>query len=281
MRRNSLKSAVLTSLASMLPRRAARSRWSAPSTVRAAVLSLTSALTLLCADAARANSLTVRVSQVAEPVGTNIVSVEGVADLPATLRVFVHEGGSGCVSAGSVAENAAAQGAIAGSNELIRREPHGPFAYSASFLHFGPGSVAVCAYLFDASPATEDKQVNGLLHFDPPPPPRPPADQPPVAEPPATDQPGPPAETGIAPAAARCVVPALKGRTLVGARKLIRRAGCSIGTVARPGLRTSRRAWAQGRILRVVSQTPAPRSVVKANARVRLRLAYVTPRRRQ
>jgi hypothetical protein len=234
------------------------------------------ALTLTSADAARGNSLTLRVSPVAEPVGTNIVSVEGVADLPATLRVFVDGGGAGCVSAGSVAESAATQGTVAGSTELITREPYGPFAYSASFLHFEPGSVAVCAYLFDASPATEDEQASVLLHFDPPPTPRPPADQPPAA-----DQPSPSADTGVAPAAARCVVPALKGRTLVGARKLIRRAGCSIGAVVRPGLRASRRARAQGRILRVVSQTPAPRSVVHANARVRLRLAYVTPRRQR
>jgi len=273
MRRSSLKSAVRATVAVMHPRRVARNRWTATPTGRVSVLGLTVLLTLLCVDAARANSLTGGASPAAQPVGTIIVSVEGTADLPATLRVFVQEGGTSCVSGGSGAANAEAQAAITGSNELITREPFGPFAYSASFLHFGPGSLVVCAYLFDTSPLTEDKQLTLLMHFDPPPPP-------PADERPATDQPTPPADAGVAPAAARCVVPALKGRTLLGARKLIRRAGCSVGTVVRPGLRTTRRARAQGRLLRVVSQTPAPRSVVKAKARVRMRLAYVTPRHR-
>ena len=64
-----------------------------------------------------------------------------------------------------------------------------------------------------------------------------------------------------------------------GARTLIRRAGCTVGTVFRPDLRTSRIARARGRVLRVVSQSPKPRTARALNARVTLRLAYVTPKR--
>jgi len=89
-----------------------------------------------------------------------------------------------------------------------------------------------------------------------------------------------PGTSGTAPRAKRCVVPTLKGRTYLGARTLIRRAGCNVGTVFRPELATSRRLRAQGRVLRVVSQSPQPRSVRKAGARVTLRLAYVKPARK-
>jgi hypothetical protein len=70
-------------------------------------------------------------------------------------------------------------------------------------------------------------------------------------------------------------VPTLKGRTYFGARLLLRRAGCSVGSVFRPDLQTSRRLRAQGRVLRVTTQYPKPRSVRKLGARVTLRLAYV------
>ena len=74
-------------------------------------------------------------------------------------------------------------------------------------------------------------------------------------------------------------MPTLKGRTYFGARLLIRRAGCTVGSVFRPDLRTSRRERARGRVLRVVSQSPRPRSLRAKGARVTLRLAYVTPKR--
>ncbi|HEV2776591.1 MAG TPA: hypothetical protein VGV90_13430, partial [Solirubrobacteraceae bacterium] len=84
---------------------------------------------------------------------------------------------------------------------------------------------------------------------------------------------------GTAPRRTRCVVPTLKGRTYLGARRLIRRAGCSVGIVYRPDRRTKRIREAQGRVLRVASQYPRPRSVRRLNFRVMVRLAYVTPRR--
>jgi hypothetical protein len=104
-----------------------------------------------------------------------------------------------------------------------------------------------------------------------------PAPPPPPA---GTDTPAAPGATGTAPRPKRCVVPSLKGRTYLGARKLIRRAGCSVGTVYRPGLRTARAEQARGRVLRVTLQYPKPRSIRKLNSRLMLRLSYVTPPRR-
>ncbi len=223
--------------------------------MRATVTSLSLALAMLLlgtAGSAQAGSLEVSL----EDSAVFTVNARGSADLPSTLRVFVQKAGpTDCAGGAGSAENAQAQAARAGSTEVITQAPSGPFGYSARHSASGAGTYLVCAYLFDALPETDDHQVTLIVFADPPPP------------------------ADIIAAPKPCVVPALKGRTLAGAGTLLRRAGCSVGTVLRPGQRTRRRALARGHVLRVVGQFPAPRSVRGAQARVLLRLAYVAPRR--
>ena len=263
----------------MHPTRAAHERWIptnlAQTRRRGAgimALSLALALTLVGADAARANSLTTSASLGARATVPMTVSASGSADPTATLRVYVQEpGGAGCAGGGSGPPNAQAQSVRPGSTEVIAQQPVGPFSYSAAYTPPIAGSYTLCAYLFGSSPGTGASQSSTSFSVGPAPPPPPAGTNPPA--------PGPGA-TGTAPPAKRCVVPTLKGRTYLGARKLIRRAGCNVGTVFRPDLRTSRTARARGRVLRVVSQSPKARSLRKAGARVTLRLAYVKPARR-
>jgi hypothetical protein len=249
------------------------------SAVRATALSAGLALTLLAgADAARANTLIAPTAS-ANPRATvaMTVSVSGSADPSGTLRVYAQQGASasGCAGGASGAENAQAQRDRPGSTEVIAREPVGPFSYSASYTPPAAGTYYLCAYLFGSSPSTGASQSSSSFNVGAAPPPPPPA--PGAANPPAS--PGSPGVTGTVPALKRCVVPTLKGRSYFGARLLIRRAGCSVGSVFRPDLRTSRAARARGRVLRVVLQSPKPHSVRKLGARVTLRLAYVTPKK--
>jgi trypsin/PASTA domain-containing protein len=83
----------------------------------------------------------------------------------------------------------------------------------------------------------------------PTPPPPPPAEPPP---PPAAPAPPPPAEPAPQPQprVVRCVVPRLKGRTLLGARRTVARANCRLGRVTRSYSATV----ALGRVMR---QQPA------------------------
>lgn len=256
----------------MHPTRAAHERWIPTNRVRArglTGLSVALALSLLGADAAHANSLTTAVSTGARATVPMTVSASGSADPTATLRVYVQQpGGAGCAGGGSGAENAAAQRLRAGSTEVIAQQPLGPFSYSATYTPPVAGSYSLCAYLFGSSPGTGASQSSTSFNVGAAPPP------------PATPAPAVPGTSGTPQAKKRCVVPTLKGRTYGGARTLIRRAGCSVGTVFRPSLRTSRAARARGRVLRVVSQSPRPRSVRKAGARVTLRLALVRRSRR-
>ncbi len=252
-----------------IPTTPARARGRA---VGASGLSLALALALLgaTAAAAQANSLTTSVSQGARATVPMTVSASGSADPTATLRVYIQQGaGGGCAGGAGGAENAQAQRVRPGSTEVIAQQPVGPFSYTASFTPPVAGSYTLCAYLFGASPGTGSSQSSTSFGVGAAPPP-----------PPAGTSPASPGATGTVPRAKRCVVPTLKGRTYLGARRLIRRAGCNVGSVFRPDLRTSRRLRAQGRVLRVVSQSPKPRSLRKAGARVTLRLAYVKPSRR-
>ena len=267
----------------MHPTRALHDRWAAANGARArsrvtglTAVSLALALTLLGgADAAQASSLTTSVSPDARAGTPMTVSAQGTADEPATLRVFVQQGdGGGCAGGGAGAANAEAQSARPGSTEVITQQPSGPFAYSAPYTPPAAGSYALCAYLFGSTAATGASQVSASFSVAPAPPPPAATTQ---LTPPLT-QPTAPGATGTA-APKRCVVPKLKGRTYLGARKLIRRAGCSVGTVYRPDRRTKRIQAARGRVLRVVSQFPRPGTVRQAKARLMLRLAYVTPRR--
>jgi hypothetical protein len=258
----------------MHPTRAAHDRWTAMNLTSAqrraatvAALSLALALLLLAADAAQANRLN-GPTYSAGPRATvpMTISASGVADTPASLRVYVQQSGACPTSANVVA------GTIpAGTTEVIAQQPTGPFSYSATFTPPAPGSYSICAFLFGSTTNTGTSATATSFGVGPAPPPPPPRA--------GTTPPPAPGATGTTPRRTRCVVPTLKGRTYLGARTLIRRAGCSVGIVYRPDRRTKRIREAQGKVLRVVSQYPRPRSVRRLNFRLMVRLAYVTPRR--
>jgi len=252
----------------MRPTRAAHPRWIPTNLGRSAVLSLTLvAASLGSAEAAQANTVSAPAfSPGPQATVPMTISVSGSADPSAILRVYVRPGGGTCtVTAGQPVP-------APGSAEVIAQQPApGPFSHSAAYTPDVAGPHSVCAYLYGASTGAGSAVSSGNFTAAPAPPP-----------PPAATSPGAPAAPGataVTPARKRCVVPTLKGRTYFGARLLIRRAGCTVGSVFRPDLRTSRRERARGRVLRVVSQSPRPRSLRAKGARVTLRLAYVTPKR--
>lgn len=233
----------------------------------ARALGLTLAVALLGADAAHANTLHAPTySSGARATVPMTIGASGVADTPSSLRVYVQRSGPCPTSANVVA------GTIpAGSTEVIAEQPVGSFSYSGTFTPPAAGSYSVCAFLFGSSAMVGTSATATSFSVGPAPPPPPPA---------ATTQQPAPGATSTAPRRTRCVVPTLKGRTYRGARKLIRRAGCSVGIVYRPDRRTKRIREAQGKVLRVVSQYPRPRSVRRLNFRLMIRLAYVDPPRR-
>jgi hypothetical protein len=251
----------------------ARSRAARPAALSFALCALCALFALLGADAAQANSLTTAVSQGARATLPMTITASGSADPTATLRVYVQQpGGTGCAGGASGPENAQAEAAKPGSTQVIAEQPVGPFSYSATYRPPVAGSYLLCAYLFGASNAAGASQSSTSFSvFAAPPPP------PAGTNPPAGSGPG---AAGTAPRPTRCVVPTLKGRTYLGARLLIRRAGCSVGIVYRPDRRTKRIREAQGKVLRVASQYPRPHSVRRLHFRLMIRLAYVNPPRR-
>jgi PKD repeat protein/glucose/arabinose dehydrogenase len=92
-----------------------------------------------------------------------------------------------------------------------------------------------------------------------PPPPSPP---PPLAPPPAPAQP-PPSPPRPPTVVARCVVPAVKGRSLKAAKRAIVAARCSVGRVTRAYSRTVKSGS-------VVSQSPKPRTKRARGSKVQL-----------
>ena len=259
----------------MHPTRAAHHRWiptnPAAAPGRAAtvmVLSLALALMLLGADAAHANRLD-GPTYSPNPRATvpMTITASGTADSAASLRVYVQQGGACPTSA-----NVEAGNIPAGSTAVISERPVGPFSYSATYTPPAAGSYSICAFLLGSPNAGTSASATSFSVGPAPPPPAP--------APAGTNaSPVAPGAAGTAPRRTRCVVPTLKGRTYLGARTLLRRAGCSVGIVYRPDRRTKRIREAQGKVLRVISQYPRPRSVRRLNFRVMLRLAYVTPRR--
>jgi hypothetical protein len=252
----------------MHPTRAAHERRIPTSLGRITALSLTLGATLLGpAAAAQANALDRPTSSPgARATVPMTIGVSGSADPSATLRVYARPGSGSCVLTGGQPVPAA------GSTEVIAQQPAtGPFSFTGTYTPAVEGQHSVCAFLFGPSPGSASVVTSGNFTVGPAPPP-----------PPATgtnSSPTAPGATGTTPRRTRCVVPTLKGRTYLGARTLIRRAGCSVGTVYRPGPRTARAERARGRVLRVVLQYPKPRSVRRLNSRLMLRLAYVAPRR--
>ena len=220
------------------------------------------------AGVASANTLAAPTVSPANPRATQpaMISISGTATTPSFLRVFVQPSpASGCAGGGSGAANAEAQSQRPGSVEVITRAPTAAFAYSATYTPPTAGNYALCAYLFGATAATGASQVSTNFSVAPAPPALPPVTG---TQPPAGVAPLPTGTT-----ATRCVVPNLKGRTYLGARKRLRRAGCSTGTVYRPT-----RPAPKGMVLRVTWQLQKPGSVRKLNSRVTLRLSHVKRR---
>jgi hypothetical protein len=226
----------------------------------------TLALTLLAipgTGVAFANSLFAPTISPSNPRATQpaTISISGAAETPSVLRVFVQSSATiGCAGAA----NADAQAQRAGSVEVITRAPTAAFAYSATYTPPTAGDYLLCAYLYEATAATGGSQISTSANFSVGP-----------APPPPPSSAGTPPPAGVAPlptgaTATRCVVPNLKGRTYLGARTRLRRAGCSTGTVYRPT-----RAAPKGMVLRVTWQLQKPGSIRKLNSRVTLRLSFV------
>ena len=224
----------------------------------------TLALTLLAipgTGVASANSLAAPTISPANPRATQpaTISISGVATAESVLRVFVQPlAAISCAGGGSGEANAGAQAQRAGSVEVITRAPAAAFAYSATYTPPAAGNYALCAYLYGTTAAMGASQVSSNFSVAPAPPP------------PASGTPPP---VGVAPThttATRCVVPNVKGRTYLGARTRLSRAGCSVGTVYRPT-----RTAPKGMVLRVTWQLQKPASVRKLNSRVTLRLSFV------
>jgi hypothetical protein len=221
-------------------------------------------LAIPAAGVASANTLAAPTISPSHPRATQpaTIGISGTASTPSILRVFVQPSPAiGCAGGGSGEANADAQAQRPGSVEVITRAPTAAFAYSATYTPPGAGNYALCAYLYGATAATGASQVStnfSVLPAPIPPPPPPAGTTPPV---------------GVAPTATtatRCVVPNVKGRTYLGARTRLRRAGCSVGTVYRPT-----RTAPKGMVLRVTWQLQKPGSVRKLNSRIMLRLSFV------
>lgn len=231
-------------------------------TLPAATLLALTSLAVPGTGVAAANSLSAAASPDAQAGRLMTITVSGAATTPAILRVFVQAAGAGCAGGSSGAANAEAQRQRAGSVELITQLPAGAFIYAAPYAPPVAGSYSLCAYLFGTSPGTGASQVSQSFSVAPAPPALPPV---------TSGSPGPGALTGPGPT--RCRVPRLEGRTYLGARKLLRRAGCSVGTVYRPTHKTRK-----GYVLRVVGQYPKAKSLRRPRSRVLLRLGFVKRR---
>lgn len=197
------------------------------------------------------------------------ITATGSSSEPSRLRVFVQQGNAACASgaAGGGSVNAANQAARPGTTEVISENTSGAFAFAGSYTPPAAGAYKVCAYSYRSGPVSSaSSQVSqGFSVAEAPPPP-------------AAGT--PPAATADVAKTDRCVVPPLKSRLLETARKRLHAAGCIIGKVIRPSKRKAAplRPGGRRRILKVLSVTPKSGTVLKARAKVTLRLIYVTPK---
>jgi hypothetical protein len=228
-------------------------------------------LLLSAGDALAVDSLSVSASPGAQATVPMTIGASGSTSGPSKLRVFVAQGGN-CANTGSASTSAAAQALRSGSVEVLSQDPSGGFSYVTSYTPPAAGSYAVCAYLFRASDTSNvSSQVSQGFA---------------VAAAPAATTPPPPAgdtgDTGDTTVAQtkHCVVPKLKNHTYEGARKLLHRAGCIVGKVAKPDKKKARplKRGGRTRILKVSTQSSPAGAVRRARAPISLRLKYVTPK---
>lgn len=121
------------------------------------------------------------------------------------------------------------------------------------------GAPALNEWIFERLPATPPPAPSPPPGPPPPSPPPPPA--PPTPPPPSPPAPPPPVEPQPIPRIVRCVVPRLKGKTLLAARRALVRANCRLGKVTR----SNSVSIAAGR---VISQRPAATRRLARYARV-------------
>lgn len=250
------------------PRHRPGTRPRAGRTIVAAALGA-SLLLVGAADALAADSLTIGGSGTPQATVPMTITASGSSSEPSSLRVFVQQGGAECASgaAGGGAANAANEAARPGTTEVISETTSGAFNYAATYTPPAAGTYKVCAYSFRTGPVSSaSSQVSQAFT---------------VAEAPSPPAAGtPPGATSDVAKTDRCVVPKLKGRLYETARKRLHAAGCIIGKVIRPNKRKAAplRPGGRRRILKVLSVTPKPGTVLKARGRVTLRLVYVTPK---
>jgi hypothetical protein len=220
------------------------------------------------ADARAADSLTISASEAPQAGVAMTIAARGSSNAPSRLRVFVQQGGDCAAGTGGAAANATRQAAKSGSTEVIDAETSGAFNYAASYTPPVAGTYKICAYVFRSGPnGSMSSQVSQAFSVSEPPP----------AAPGST--PGAATDDTVAPKS-NCVVPRLYMRMYATARKRLHAAGCIVGKVVRPSKKKAApvRRGGRRRILKVLSQSPKPGAVLKARARVNLRLVYVTPK---
>jgi hypothetical protein len=243
-------------------------------TRRGGTVVLTSALaagTLLlgAGDAFAVDSLSVSASPGPQATVPMTIGAQGSTSEPSKLRVFVAQGGD-CANTASASTSAAAQAQRSGSVEVLSQDPSGSFSYVTSYTPPAAGSYAICAYLFRT---TETSNVSSQVSqgFA--------VGAAPVTAPPPAGDSGDMGDTTVA-QTQHCVVPKLKNHTYDGARKLLHRAGCIVGKVAKPDVKKARPVKRGGRrrILKVSTQSSPAGAVRRARAPISLRLKYVTPK---
>ncbi len=221
-------------------------------------------------DALAVDSLAVSASPSPQATVAMTIGARGSTSEPSKMRVFVARGGE-CANAGGASASAAAQSQRSDSVEVFSQDPSGAFSFVTQYTPPAAGNYAICAYLYRSSETSNvSSQVSQgfAVAAAPAPPPAPPAGDP------GTERETPVAQTK------HCVVPKLKNHTYEGARKLLHRSGCIVGNVAKPDKKKARpvRRGGKRRILKVASQGTPAGKVLKARARVSLRLKYVTPK---
>jgi hypothetical protein len=137
--------------------------------------------------------------------------------------------------------------------------PTSPPARAAASMAYDAKTEQVTLFGGSSENDFGDTWVFGL----PIPPTEPPANPTGSSTPPASGSATPP--VSAAPAAARCKVPNLKGKTLKAAKKKIRAAGCKVGTVKKVGAASASTG-------RVKSQGPKPGRVLAPGAKVNVKL---------
>jgi hypothetical protein len=226
-------------------------------------------LLLGAGDALAVDSLSVSASPGPQATVPMTIGASGSTSEPSKLRVFVAQGGN-CANTGSASTSAALQAQRSGSVEVLSQDPSGGFSYVTSYTPPAAGSYSICAYLFRTSETSNvSSQVSQGFAV---------AAAPVTAPPPAGDT-GDTGDTTVA-QTKHCVVPKLKNHTYEGARKLLHRAGCIVGKVAKPDKKKARplKRGGRRRILKVSTQSSPAGAVRRARAPISLRLKYVTPK---